>query len=263
MTDNKRGILARGGKFTGNLLAGSVYFRLSRCYGAPTGKRAYTWDGAPLVTFFSLCWRLSEFSCFLVGRWQEKLGAWAMISIGAIICGLDAIFVAYASSLWMVYVWAFLVGMASSFIYIPALTTVQRWFPMRRGLVSGIVNLMFGVSAAIMAPIFGYMLETIGYLRMNIYLGIIGLVAGVVAAQFTEIPERVAWIQTAAPGGTAVPPLDLGQLSDGSTELAHEQFLVSLADLGIARRGRDRYGDAVRPLLECHVASTWSRRSLS
>ena len=83
---------------------------------------------------------------FLVGRWQERFGTRAMISVGAIICGLDVIIASYASSLWMVYLFAFLMGMSSAFVYIPALTTVQRWFPMRRGLVSGIVNFMFGFS---------------------------------------------------------------------------------------------------------------------
>lgn len=208
MTNNKRGILAVAGSSLAIFWPGAFIFGFPGVMASYWQTNLHVGRGAIGNILFFVLAAVGIFM-FLVGRWQEKLGARAMISIGAIICGLDAIFVAYASSLWMVYVWAFLVGMASSFIYIPALTTVQRWFPMRRGLVSGIVNLMFGVSAAIMAPIFGYMLETVGYSRMNICLGIIGLVAGVVAAQFTEIPEKVALIQTAAPSGTAVPPLDL------------------------------------------------------
>ncbi len=77
---------------------------------------------------------------FFVGRWQEKYGIRRMITIGAIICGLSVLIIAYASNLYMLYLWAFLTGTSSAFIYIPAVTTVQRWYPMRRGLVSGIVN---------------------------------------------------------------------------------------------------------------------------
>ncbi len=65
--------------------------------------------------------------------------------IGAILCGLSVLIIAYASNLYMLYLWAFLTGTSSAFIYIPALTTVQRWYPMRRGLVSGIVNLLIRV----------------------------------------------------------------------------------------------------------------------
>ncbi len=64
---------------------------------------------------------------FLVGKWQEKIGTRAMITIGAIICSLAVVVAAYASNLYMVYVWAFLNGTGVSFIYTPCLTTVQRW----------------------------------------------------------------------------------------------------------------------------------------
>jgi MFS transporter, OFA family, oxalate/formate antiporter len=199
MTDKKRGILAVAGSSLAIFWPGAFIFGFPGVMAPYWQTSLHVGLGAIGNILFFVLAAVGIFM-FFVGRWQEKFGTRTMISIGAIICGLDAIFVGYASSLWMVYAWAFLVGMSSAFVYIPALTTVQRWFPMRRGLVSGVVNLMFGVSAAIMAPIFGYMFETVGYLRMNIYLGIIGLVVGLVAAQFTEVPENSTPVQPATPG---------------------------------------------------------------
>jgi OFA family oxalate/formate antiporter-like MFS transporter len=208
MTDTKRGILAVAGSSLAIFWPGAFIFGFPGVMAPYWQTNLQVGRGAIGNILFFVLAAVGIFM-FLVGRWQERLGSRAMISIGAIICGLDAIFVAYASSLWMVYAWAFLVGMSSAFVYIPALTTVQRWFPMRRGLVSGIVNLMFGVSAAIMAPIFGYMIETTGYLRMNICFGLIGLVAGLVAAQFTEVPGKVVLAQPVGAGAAAVSPPDL------------------------------------------------------
>jgi len=128
---------------------------------------------------------------FFVGHWQEKLGTRRMITIGVTICSLNVITIVYAVNIYMLYLWAFLTGFASCLIYMPALTTVQRWYPGRRGLVSGIVNMVFGLSAAIMSPVFAYMLESMGYVSMNIAVAIIALVVGMVAAQFTESPQRV------------------------------------------------------------------------
>src|SRR5208283_30686 len=79
----------------------------------------------------------------------------------------------YASNVYLLYLWAFLMGCASCFVYIPALTSVQRWYPARRGLVSGIVNLTFGISAAVMSPIFGWMLNALGYVPMLLIMAII------------------------------------------------------------------------------------------
>jgi len=81
---------------------------------------------------------------FFVGRWQERWGTRKLITIGALLCGLNTFLIAYADCLGLLYLWAFLNGAASFFIYLPGLTTVQRWFPARRGLVSGIVNLVLG-----------------------------------------------------------------------------------------------------------------------
>ncbi|HII07387.1 MAG TPA: OFA family MFS transporter, partial [Methanotrichaceae archaeon] len=107
----------------------------------------------------------------------------------AIICGLSIIIVAYASSVFMLYIWGFLIGVSSCFILIPALTTVQWWYPQKRGLVSGIVNLVFGLSAAIMSPLFGYMLKSIGYVPMIYTISVLALVTGLTAAYLAKAPE--------------------------------------------------------------------------
>ena len=102
----------------------------------------------------------------------------------------------------MLYLWAFLMGIASSFIYLPAITTVQRWYPARRGLVSGIVNFVFGFSAAIMSPLFRLMFESMGYVPMNLTVASLALLIGIFAAQFTEGPKTIPYARPPAPGGT-------------------------------------------------------------
>ena len=144
---------------------------------------------------------------FFVGRWQEKYGTRLMISIGAVICGLNVLIAAYAVNLYMIYLWAFLNGTASCFIYIPALTSVQRWYLGKRGLVSGIVNMVFGMSAAVMVPVFSSMLKSMGYVPMNLSIAVISLAVGITAAQFTETPERLNYTEEIkVPGDAKTPP---------------------------------------------------------
>ena len=140
---------------------------------------------------------------FVVGQWQEKVGTRLTISIGALVCGLSLFIVSYATNIYMVYLWAFLTGMGSCFVYIPGLTVVQRWFPQKRGLVSGIVNLFFAVSAAIMAPVFSTLLKTLGYVPMNSVIAIITVAVGIIAAQFVQTPERAGYSVKAWAGAPA------------------------------------------------------------
>jgi OFA family oxalate/formate antiporter-like MFS transporter len=127
---------------------------------------------------------------FAAGRWQEKVGAKLTVSIGAIICGSSLFIASYATNIYLVYLWAFLTGTGSCFVYITGLTVVQRWFVQRRGLASGIVNLFFGLSAAIMAPVFAGLLQTWGYVQMNTLIAVLTIVVGIIAAQFVQTPER-------------------------------------------------------------------------
>lgn len=129
------------------------------------------------------------FFMFLVGRLQETAGTRRMAVLGAAITGFSTIALGWLSGIKGVYLWAFSVGAASAFVYIPALTVVQQWFPGRRGLVSGIVNLAFGLSAAIMSPVSGWMLSVMGSGKMTTVLGAAALACGLPAAFLLTGPD--------------------------------------------------------------------------
>jgi OFA family oxalate/formate antiporter-like MFS transporter len=183
------GILAVIGSSAAIFWPGAFIFGYPGVMGPLWQQRFGVGRGAIGNTLFFV---LAAVGCFMffVGRWQERWGTRKLITLGALLCGLNTFLIAYADRLWLLYLWAFLNGAASSFIYIPGLTTVQRWFPEKRGLVSGLVNLVFGLSAAVMAPIFGYLLQASGYRAMNLVLGGAALLLGLAAAQFTEMPGR-------------------------------------------------------------------------
>lgn len=126
---------------------------------------------------------------FITGRWQEKVGPSKLAALGALLCGGSTLLVGYAESLGWVYFWAFLMGASSSLVYIPGLTVVQRWFPARRGLVSGCVNLAFGISAAIMSPVFTLLLGSMSYRGMTLLLGLAALAVGLAASRYVRFPE--------------------------------------------------------------------------
>ena len=186
---DKRGLIALMGT------SAAIFWPGALAFGFP-GVMAPLWQqmfgvgkGAIGNTLFFILASLGIFM-FFVGRWQERFGVRKMIVIGTLLTGLNLLTIAFASNVAMLYLWGFLNGTATCFIYTPALTTVQRWFPTRRGLVSGIVNFTFGISAAIMGPFFQRMVESMGYIGMNLAVATMTLVTGLIAARFTEGPEH-------------------------------------------------------------------------
>ncbi len=191
MDHHRKGILALIGSAASIFFAGAFVFGFPGVMGPYWQELFQAGRGAIGLTLFFVLAAVGSFM-FLVGRLQEKFGSRPMITLGTIICGLDILLVAYASKLSTLYLWAFIMGMGTCFIYIPTLTVVQRWFPERRGLVSGLVNFTFGFSAALMSPIFNLMFKSVGYTPMCIILSAAALVVGVISAQFTVLPETAS-----------------------------------------------------------------------
>ena len=125
---------------------------------------------------------------YLCGRWQEKYGPGKLAALGGGLCGVSALWLSTAGNMIGVYIWAFTVGASSAFVYVPALTVVQRWYPERRGLVSGFFNMAFGLSAAIMSPVFTTMLRHWGYGSTNLVLGCVALIIGIAASFLIQFP---------------------------------------------------------------------------
>jgi len=133
---------------------------------------------------------LTGATCFmyLCGRWQEQYGPGKLAAMGAVLCGSSAIWLSRVENMHAVYIWAFSVGASSAFIYVPALTVVQRWYPTKRGLVSGFFNMAFGLAAAIMSPIITALLSSWSYETISFLLGCAALIVGLAAAAFIRFP---------------------------------------------------------------------------
>ncbi len=127
---------------------------------------------------------------FFVGKWQEKFGIKIMIVLGVVISSLSLLIVLFPSSLIVLYTWAFINGVQSCFIYIPAVTIIQFCFPESRGLVSGAATMVFGLSAAIMSPVFLELFEAFGYQNMIMILAVVILVTGILAS-ITISPQEI------------------------------------------------------------------------
>lgn len=130
---------------------------------------------------------------FLVGRWQERYGTRTMISLGVVLTSISALVLAFAQSISIVYLWAFLAGISSCFVYIPSLTTVQLWYPAKRGLASGIVSMIFGLSAAIVSPFLSTWLASLGYFSMNIAVAALAMIVGLCGAYLALAPHKAAF----------------------------------------------------------------------
>ncbi|MBQ8663804.1 MAG: MFS transporter [Eubacterium sp.] len=141
------------------------------------------------ITMFVLL-GLACFS-FFSGKFHLRFGTRKSFLVGTVLIVASMFVLLFGKNIYMVYLWAALNGASSMFIYSPGLATVQRWIPHKKGLVTGMVNLVFGISAAIMSPIFKGMLTRFDYKNMLTIVVILIVVVNLLALIFCEMPEFV------------------------------------------------------------------------
>ena len=144
----------------------------------------------------------ATYCMYFSGRLQEKVGPGKLAAVGALMTGGSTIWLSQSTNMAAVNLWAFLAGAASAFVYLPGLTAVQQWFPKRRGLVAGFFNMSFGLSAAIMSPVFTWILSKWNYETLTLAAGITALIIGcgyfwrqlLVMASALSLPSRPLWL---------------------------------------------------------------------
>ncbi|GKU26975.1 L-lactate MFS transporter [Clostridium folliculivorans] len=160
----------------------------------------YTWSlfNQPLVDKFG--WHLSNvtitfsitsfalaFSTLAGGKLQEKLGIRKLVSIAGLILGIGLILTSKVTSLTMLYLTAgIMVGAADGIAYLTSLTNCIKWFPEKKGLISGISVGAYGTGSLIFKYINGSLINSNGVSEAFLYWGIISMILVVVGAQLLK-----------------------------------------------------------------------------
>lgn len=160
----------------------------------------YTWSlfNQPLVNKFG--WQLNKvaitfsitsfalaLSTLAAGKLQEKLGIRKLISISGLILGVGLIFTFKVTSLSMLYITAgVIVGAADGIAYITSLSNCIKWFPEKKGLISGISVGAYGTGSFVFKYINGNLISSHGVSATFLYWGIIAMILILVGAQLLK-----------------------------------------------------------------------------
>ncbi|MCM3786449.1 OFA family MFS transporter [Neobacillus mesonae] len=147
----------------------------------------YTWSlfNAPLVNKFG--WELSSvsitfsitsfalaFATLFAGKIQEKIGLRKLTAASGILLGIGLLLSSQVSSLAALYVLAgVVVGFADGTAYITSLSNLIKWFPNRKGLISGISVGAYGTGSLLFKYINGGLIESVGVSQAFLYWGLI------------------------------------------------------------------------------------------
>ena len=152
--------------------------------------KAFGWTISQVTFTFTLAILMRGFAAFVGGLWMRKSGP-RRVAIAAGIFYGGGVFLASLSAghlYWLYFSYGFLGGIGLGLGYIVPVATLVKWFPDKRGMITGIAVAGFGAGALITAPIAGRLIVKVGVLKTFAVLGIAYLVAVVVPALFMRDP---------------------------------------------------------------------------
>ncbi|EMA67652.1 major facilitator superfamily MFS_1 [Halorubrum aidingense JCM 13560] len=105
-----------------------------------------------LGAVFSFYVVFQSLSQFPAGKWRDSRGPGALTFLAALLAGGGYIGLAYATSVWQLYLLYSLGAVGVGIVYTVAVNTAVKWFPDRTGLTTGIGTMAFAGGSALVVP---------------------------------------------------------------------------------------------------------------
>lgn len=153
-------------------------------------EKAHHWSDTQVTLTFTIAIFFLGIGSTIGGFWMDRVGP-RMVATAAGVCyGVGVLLAGFSGdNLPILYVtYGVLGGLGMGLGYIVPVATLVKWFPDKRGLVTGLAVCGFGGGALVTAPIATSLIISVGAGQTFIYLGIAYLIMVAIAAQFYANP---------------------------------------------------------------------------
>src|SRR6266404_5593494 len=136
--------------------------------------KAFGWTISQVTFTFTLAILMLGFAAFAGGLWMRKSGPRTVAIAAGILYGAGVFLASFSAGhlYWLYFSYGFLGGIGLGLGYIVPVATLVKWFPDKRGMITGIAVAGFGAGALITAPIASRLIASVGVSSTFVILGI-------------------------------------------------------------------------------------------
>src|ERR1700674_1173353 len=145
--------------------------------------KEFGWSISQVSFTFSISWLFLGLSAVVGGLWLTRSGPRVVGMVAGLMWGGGVFLSSFAAhKLWWLYLtYGVMGGTGLGMGFVVPVAVLVKWFPERRGLITGIAVGGFGAGALISAPLASRLLQTVGVLPAFAYLGIGYLIVTVIS----------------------------------------------------------------------------------
>ena len=199
VTTNRWGIAIAGVLL--QVALGAVY--AWSVFRVPLAKQ-FGWSISEVTLTFTISIFVLGIAAFFGGLWLNRKGPRIVAMTGGLLYGMGVFLASFSDhKLWWLYLsYGVIGGIGLGFSYIVPVAVLVKWFPDRRGLITGIAVGGFGAGALVTAPVATRLIQSVGVLQTFAYLGVAFLIVTVAAGYFMQNPPEgwtpKGWAPTAS-----------------------------------------------------------------
>ena len=152
--------------------------------------KQFHWTISQVTLTFTICIFVLGFAAFLGGLWLNKKGPRPVALTGGFLYGLGVFLASYSANNlhWLYLSYGVIGGIGLGFGYIVPIAVLVKWFPDKRGLITGVAVGGFGAGALVTAPVATRLIQSVGVLHTFAYLGVAYLIVTMIAGWFMQNP---------------------------------------------------------------------------
>jgi len=156
----------------------------------PALEQKFTnWSPTNLALPSQLVLAFFAFSTILSGRIQDKIGPRIIATIGGVLLGVGLLIASFAKDLTTFVIgFSILGGIGIGAAYVCPIATCVKWFPDKRGLITGLAVFGFGAGGLVFTPVAKALIGSVGIMSTFLYLGIIFFITVAIGAQLMINP---------------------------------------------------------------------------
>jgi OFA family oxalate/formate antiporter-like MFS transporter len=166
--------------------------------------KAFGWTISQVTLTFTIAILVLGFASFAGGLWMRKVGPRRVAIVAGILYGAGVFLASFSGGhlYWLYFSYGVIGGTGIGLGYIVPVATLVKWFPDKRGMITGIAVAGFGAGALITAPIATRLIASVGVLKTFAILGVSYFVGVTVPALFMKDPppgfKPAGWQPSAA-----------------------------------------------------------------
>jgi MFS transporter, OFA family, oxalate/formate antiporter len=152
--------------------------------------KAFHWSISQVTLTFTISIFVLGVTAFFGGLWLNRSGPRVVAMTAGFLYGLGVFLASFSANnlTWLYISYGLIGGTGLGFGYIVPVAVLLKWFPDKRGLITGIAVGGFGAGALVTAPVATRLIQSVGVLRTFAYLGIAYFIVVIITGWFMQNP---------------------------------------------------------------------------